>query len=372
MDYLAKLEQPEKVEKDQIESLELRLAKAKLEEKVREEVEEDLKRSGDSGLSSDVKVFVPHGFKHTSSCFAHALVNHHKDQIQRELISQDAVTLSLLLHESRVEKFTCAVQVLRLLLTPWKKHERIEEELMKTILAQFEKGLEEEWTKRKKDLFIKMKRIEVEEQQKSVNKLDKAKQLTEQEILASKDSAIKDTQAQFISESNKVLDRSLEALQLTLRGESDLNPEEVSSVMSEFKLHLNSLENLICDNLTQQHVIQRRILDKRKKSAFSQCAKRLLTSDVQYNRLDTMTSILASLTSSSNSKLTGRNLEEAIVKYEESCMQSILKVNEEQRQSLQELSNKLAEEREQKLKELEEQLYNYEKDEFFGQSAKSI
>ena len=60
-------------------------------------------------------------------------------------------------------------------------------------------GLEDEWSKRKKELFLRIKQIQIEEK-----KPDKLKQavdsLTQEEILTRKRNAIKDAQAEFISE----------------------------------------------------------------------------------------------------------------------------------------------------------------------------
>ena len=60
-------------------------------------------------------------------------------QAEKELIVQDSMNLALLLHEARLEKFQAAVQLMRVLLTPLKKQDKISAELGVTVLKQLDK-----------------------------------------------------------------------------------------------------------------------------------------------------------------------------------------------------------------------------------------
>ena len=60
------------------------------------------------------------------------------DLVEKELIAQDALSLSRLLNETRVHKFKCAVHILRLLLSPLRKQERIDKDVLDTVLNKFQ------------------------------------------------------------------------------------------------------------------------------------------------------------------------------------------------------------------------------------------
>ncbi|XP_063714452.1 myosin-9-like [Symsagittifera roscoffensis] len=379
-DYLEKLSQPLPDETASKEELEMRAAEVRCEQEVQKEVEEEVREWEVAEISTDLKAFHPRAVEQTKSkCLAHILVLHQREQVERELLSLEVSSLVDQLCEWRSIKFKCAVHLVKILLNPLvKKQQKVDADMAELLIRQLEKSLEDEWSAGARDLFLRLKRIEKEDEgrdrlHKVSNKINgsKSEKEIEEELLLlrrRKESAIRTAQSEFLGETSRVLETLVDLLQSKLRQETDLSLEEVSNLIRELKSSIGLMERMSSEQLFDQHMISRKLFEKRRKLALPLALRRTLRDQLIHNSLDSMTLILKG----KGGEISEKQLNEAVAQYESMFKESANQKLAGEKASLQSLSSRLADERDKRVGEVKGKLEADEKEEFFGRVAKTI